>query len=197
MRDKWTTALRILIGAYPGAVGWVLAGCGWGVVAGAVLEASFGRGTDGLLGAAGETSLEATAGALLGMVAWTVGMTLLHGITLVPVFVLMGWVGGRFARGDSSRGVMHERSARMGVVTAVACAVVNGTWGAPLLGAGALLESIHGQPVPCDFVQGGTLAGILAGGILALVELGRTCWRQLSEEWRAEVRRGMRPVSGS
>jgi hypothetical protein len=67
MRGRFAAAIRVLMSAYVGAVVWVLAGCGWGVVIGSALEAAFGRGTHDLLDAAGETSLEAIAGGLAGM----------------------------------------------------------------------------------------------------------------------------------
>jgi hypothetical protein len=192
MRGKFATAVRAFLQAYAGAVVWVLAGCGWGMVIGSALEAAFGRGADGLLDAAGETSLEAVAGALLGMVGGTLLMAGLHVITLAPTFALMGKYGGRYPYGNASLGIMHERSARVGSVTGVVIALINGTAFFPLIGAGVLLESIHGRPVPCTLVQGCTLAGLLAGGLIGVVALGRTVWQRLPEPLREEVRRGMR-----
>ncbi len=42
MPERLATAVRVLLSAYAGAAGWVLAGCGWGVVVGSALEAAFG-----------------------------------------------------------------------------------------------------------------------------------------------------------
>jgi hypothetical protein len=191
MSEQRDEAVRVFFGAYAGAVGWVLAGCGWGVAIGAALEAAFGRGTGGLLDAAGEAGLEATAGALLGMVGGTLAMICLHVLKLVPAFVLVGMGAGRYPYNNASLGIMHERSARTGAVTGVVIAVMNGTALGPVCGAGCLLESIHGRPVPESLVQGSALAGLLAGGGVGLVALARTTWHGLPEPWRAEIRRGI------
>ncbi len=191
MREQLATARRLFLGAYPGAVAWVLAGCGWGVVIGAALEATFGQGADGLLDAAGETSLEAVTGALLGMVGGTLVLACGHVVTLAPTFALVGKVAGLLPCGRHHLGVRDRPNARLGALTGVVCGIISGTALLPFLGAGALLESIHGQPVPRTFVQGGTLFGILAGGIIGLVGLGRTTWQRLPEAWREEVRRVM------
>src|SRR5690348_15443207 len=93
---------RVFLPAYGGAVGWVLAGCGWGLILGSALEAAFGQGTAGLLDAAGELSLEAVAGALLGMAGGT--LVLAGGIILLgaPLLALIGKLNGRYPPGSSS-----------------------------------------------------------------------------------------------
>ena len=185
MYEKIASALRAFLPAYANAVVWVLAGCGWGMLIGSILEAAFGRGADGLLDAAGETSLEAVTGALLAVVAAPVILCSLHLVTLAPLIALMGKFGGRYPHGIVSLGIMHERSARMGAVTSLLCGFINGMGLGPMIGAGVLLESIHGQggsPVP--LLEWSILAGLLAGGILSVVTLGRTLWRSLPETLR-------------
>jgi hypothetical protein len=184
---------RVFLPAYGGAVGWVLAGCGWGLIIGSALEAAFGRGTDGLLDAAGELSLEAVAGALLGMAGGT--LALAGGIILLaaPLLALIGKIDGRYPPGRS--GFLCERSFRAGVAAGVVTGVIHGTWLFPALFAAALLESIHGRGVPFTPLQGATLAGILAGGIAGAVSLVRTMWRALPPAWREEIHQeALRPA---
>ena len=133
-------------------------------------------------------ALIAVAGSLAGMVGMTLVLALGHTATLVPAFFLMGKVGGLFKPGTEGHGVMHERSARVGLVTSLLCALINGTWAGPMLGAGCMLESIHGRPVPVTFVQWGTMLGLLAGGIVGLAALGRQVYRGMPENWRAALR---------
>jgi hypothetical protein len=200
MRQQLATATRVFYPAYLGAMVWVLAGCGWGVVIGSALEAAFGQGADGLIDAAGEISLEAVAGALLGMIGFTLVAGCGHVATLVPGFYLIGKGCGRFPHNNPNLGLMHERSARVGLLTSFASAVINGTWAGPLLGAACLLESIHGNPVPRTFIQGGTLGGLLVGGIVGLATMTLAIYRGMPESWREELRRGMcpaRPAAGA
>jgi hypothetical protein len=194
MRQHFATAARLFFPAYANAIVWVLAGCGWGVVIGAGLEAAFGRGADGLLDAAGETALLAVAGALAGMVGISLILACGHIATLVPGFYLIGKAGGLYKAGTEHLGVMHERSPRVGLATSLVLAVMNGTWMGPLGGAGSLLESMEGRPVPSTMIQWCTLLGLLAGGIVGVVAMGREFYRKMPESWRAAVRLGMRPV---
>ncbi len=189
MRAQLKTLVRLFLPAYLDAITWVLAGCGWGIIVGCILEAVFGRGADGLLDVAGETTLEAVAGSLCGLVGGTLTLGLLHLVTLVPIASLMGWLGGRFANGDASRGILQERSARAGALAAVLCAVINGTYMFPMLGAGLVLETVNGPPVPHTALEGATLAGILAGGIIGLIALLRGAWQRLPQTWREEFLR--------
>jgi hypothetical protein len=185
MRIEWKNVARSFLPAYAGAVGWVLAGCGWGLVVGCALEAAFGRGCEGLLEHAGVLSLEAPAGALLGMLGGTLTLACLHLITLVPLGALMSRYGGRYPQGKV--GLMHERSARSAAFAGVLCALINGTYLFPVIGAGVLLESVEGPPMPATWLEGATLAGILAGGIIALVCLVRSLWQDLPPAWRDEI----------
>ncbi len=194
MRQPWATAARLFSPAYADTIVWVLAGCGWGVTVGMALEAAFGRGADRLLDAAGETSLLAVAGALAGMAGMTLMLACGHIATLVPAFHLVGKGGGLYAPGTEGRGVLHERSARVGLATSLTLAVVNGTWAGPLIGAGCLLESVAGRPVPGTFLESCTLLGLLAGSVVGVVALGRTFYRGMPEGWRHELRRGLTPV---
>jgi hypothetical protein len=185
MRTEWKTVARLFLPAYGRAVGWVLAGCGWGLVAGCALEAAFGRGCEGLLDAAGELSLQAPAGALIGMLAGTLTLACLHLVTLVPLGALMSRCGGRYPQGKV--GLLHECSARSAAFAGLLCALINGTYLFPVMGAGILLESIEGPPVPATWLEGATLAGILAGGIVALVSLLHGLWQHLPPAWRDEI----------
>jgi hypothetical protein len=194
MTANLSRGARVFAGAYAGAVTWVLAGCGWGVVIGAALEAAFGRGADGLLAATGETALEATAGALLGVVAAPLLLAALHLVTLVPAFALIGKGADRYPYGNRDLGILHERSARVGAVTAVVIGLINGTMFGPVCGAGSLLESIHGGRLPCAFVEWCTVAGVLVGGVIGLAAMAHTIYWQVPEEWRQEFRRGLRPA---
>jgi len=170
----------------------VLAGCGWGVVIGTALEAAFGGGAEGLLDAAGQTSLEAVAGALLGMMGFTLLMACLHAVTLVPIAYLIKKASSREPSGNASLGLMHERSPRGALLASVLCAVINGTYLAPMAGAGTLMESIHGSPLPDTFLRWGVLLGLLAGGIVGLIAMARQFYRGMPESWREEWRRGLR-----
>jgi hypothetical protein len=163
---------RVFLPAYAGAAGWVLAGCGWGIVIGSALEAAFGQGTAGLPDAAGELSLEAVAGALLGMAGGTLALT--GGVILLaaPLLALIGNLDGRYPPDSSS--FLRERNFRAGVAAGLVAGVIHGTWLFPSLMAAALLESIHGRGVPFTALQWATLAGILAGGIIGAVSLVRT-----------------------
>ncbi len=194
MRQQLAIAARLFFPAYGGAMVWVMAGCGWGVVIGSALEAVFGRGADGLIDAAGETSLEAVAGALAGMVGSTLIQTCLHLVTLVPLFALMERTAGRYPPGCRCRGIWYECSARSGALASVIGGVVFGIVCAPVCVAAVLLESIHGRPVPCTFIQWGTLGGLLAGGIVGLAAMGLAVHRGMPESWREELRRGLRPL---
>jgi hypothetical protein len=189
MRAHLRTLVCLFVPAYLDAITWILAGCGWGLIVGCILETAFGRGADGLLDAAGETSLEAVAGALCGLAGGTLTLGVLHLVTLVPIASVMGWLGGRFANGDASRGIMQERSARAGAVAAILCAVINGTYMFPMLGAALVLESVNGPTVPHTPLEGATLAGILAGGIIGLITLLRGAWQRLPQTWREEFLR--------
>jgi hypothetical protein len=193
MRAELRGLGRAFLPAYAGTVGWVLAGCGWGLVIGSALEAVFGRGTGGLLDAAGELSLEASAGALLGLAGGT--LVLACGIIILagPLLALIGKLDGRYP--PDSQSFLRERSFRASVVAGVVTGVIHGTWMFPALGTAALLESIHGRGVPFTPLQWGTLAGILAGGIIGAVSLVRTTWRALPPAWREEIHQeALRPA---
>jgi hypothetical protein len=194
MRQHLATAARVFFPAYANTIVWVLAGCGWGVVIGAALEAAFGRGPDGLLDAAGETSLEAVAGALAGMVGMTLALAAGHIVSLVPLFYLISKVSAQFPSLVRERDPMVKHGALAGLLTSLACALLNGTWAGPLCGAGAMLESIHGRPVPSTLLQWGTLIGLLAGGIVGLVTMAHAICQGIPESWREALRRDGRPV---
>jgi hypothetical protein len=193
MRQHLAMAARLFWPAHANAVLWVLAGCGWGMVLGATLEAAFGAGPDGLLDAAGQASLEALTGALLGMIGFTLLTAFLHTVTLVPAFYLIEKGSGRYPHGDASLGFLHERSPRTALATSLLLAVINGTWLAPMMGAGCFMESIHGTPLPNTFLLWGVLLGLLAGGIVGMVAMVRQFYREMPESWREEFRRGRRP----
>jgi hypothetical protein len=189
MRQHVATAARVFFPAYAGAVVWVLAGCGWGVVIGSALEAAFDRGADGLLDAAGETSLMAVAGALAGMVGMTLVLACGHILTLVPLAHLAGKLSRLLPAVDGEPDPMNQHGALVGLLTSLACALINGTWAGPMLGAGVVLESLQGRPVPATFLQWGTLLGLLAGGVVGLAAMGRAIYRGIPEGWRAGLRR--------
>jgi hypothetical protein len=192
MRQHLATAARVFFPAYAGAMVWVLAGCGWGVVIGSALEATFGQGADGLLDAAGETSLLAAAGALVGMVGMTLVLAVGHIVTLVPLFYLIGKVGKLIIpSADWQRDPMSRHAALAGLLTSLACALLNGSWAGPIGGAGVVLESVLGRPVPRTILQSCTLLGLLAGGIIGLVAMGREIYRGIPANWREGLRRGM------
>jgi hypothetical protein len=191
MRQHVTTAARVFFPAYANTIVWVLAGCGWGVVVGAALEAALGRGTDGLLDAAGETSLEAVAGALAGLVGMTLALACGHILTLVPGFFLIGKVHRHLPSADRPHDPMNEHAALLGLLTALALALMNGTWAGPMLGAGCMMESIHGRPVPSTYLQSCTMLGLLAGGVIGLAALGHAIYRGIPASWHEQIRRAM------
>jgi hypothetical protein len=188
MRQHWATAARLFFPAYANAIGWVLAGCGWGVVIGAALEAVFGRGDGGLLDAAGETGLIAVAAAMAGMVGGALLWTSLHLVALIPFGVLLGRTIGRYPSWVTRPGILFERSARSGAIASVIFGVFHGVAFSPLWLAALLLESIQRKPLPCAFLHWCTLSGVLAGGIVGMLALGRQFYRGMPESWRVEVR---------
>jgi hypothetical protein len=182
MRGRLETTLRVFFSAIVGAAGWVLAGCGWGVVIGSALEAAFGRGTQGLLDAAGETGLEAAAGGLAGMMAGALLGTLLYFGTLVPLAALLDKQQDFCP--PANRGLPPYRSTRLGVLIGLVCGASIGTSLGALQGAAYLLDSIQGRPFSFAFVQVSTRVGIFLGGIVGAVALGRTIYRQMAEVLR-------------
>jgi hypothetical protein len=190
MRGQFAAAIRVFMSAYVGAVVWVLAGCGWGVVIGSALEAAFGRGTHGLLDAAGETSLEATAGALAGMAGGALLTTLLLVGAMVPLAALLDKRDGLHTRGNGGLGLRQEGSTRLGALLGLVCGLSTGTALGSLVGAASLLDSIQGRPFSCAFVQRGTRLGIFVGGIVGAVVLVRTIYRQIPKAWQEALPRG-------
>jgi hypothetical protein len=177
--------------AYANTIVWVLAGCGWGVVIGAALEAAFGRGIEGLLDAAGESSLEAVAGALAGMVGMTLVLAFGHIVTMTPLFYLAGKLHRLLPNAGRPHDPMNEHAVLAGVLTSLACALMNGTWAGPMLGAGCVLEEIHGRPVPSTWLQSCTMLGLLAGGVIGLAALGQGFYRRMPASWHDGLRRAM------
>jgi hypothetical protein len=80
MRKIITTAGAVFLPAYGGALAWILAGIGWGVLTGCLDAAARTRG---LLDATEGRPLSA-APALFAAVVGCLGMTCLHGLTLIP-----------------------------------------------------------------------------------------------------------------
>lgn len=189
MRQHWATAARVFFPAYAGAMVWALAGCGWGVTIGTALEVAFGRGSDGLIDAAGETALLAVAGALAGMVGMTLILAFGHIVTLVPLCYLIGKLSRLLPSVGPRPDPMNRHGALVGLITSLACALMNGTWAGPMLGAGALLESVLGRPMPRTILHWCILAGLLAGGIIGLAALARAIYRGIPEGWREQLRR--------
>jgi hypothetical protein len=191
MRQHLATAARVFFPAYANTIVWVLAGCGWGVVIGAALEAALGRGIEGLLDAAGETSLEAVAGALAGLIGMTLTLACGHILTLVPLFYLAGKLHRLLPNAGRPHDPMNEHAVLAGLLTSLTCALMNGTWAGPMLGAGCVLEEIHGRPVPSTWLQSCTMLGLLAGGVIGLVALGQGIYRGIPARWHEGIRRAM------
>jgi hypothetical protein len=188
MREKLAGAARVFLTAYIGAAGWVLAGCGWGIVVGSALQAVFGRGTHGLLDTAGETSLEATAGALAGMAGGVLLITGCFVCALTLVAAILDRLEGLTPGGKRCRALGGWRSTPLGALVGLACGVCLGPSLGATVGAGAVITSFHGTPIPCPWVQGIGCLGVLVGGIVGAAGLWRSIYRQLPERWREEIR---------
>jgi hypothetical protein len=187
MRGWFKTIMRVFSSAIAGAAAWVLAGCGWGVVIGSGLEAAFGRGIHDLLDSAGETSLEATAGALAGMMAGAFLTTLLFVGMLVPISLLLDKLQGPDPRGNRGLGLPQYRSTRLGALIGLVCGMTFGTALGALIGAASLLDSIQGRPFTYAFIQKSTRAGVFLGGIVGAVALGRAIYRPMADLFREEI----------
>jgi hypothetical protein len=193
MREKIIAAARVFLTAYASAAGWVLAGVGWGVVTGATLEAIFGRGTEGLLDSTDGAALAGSVGAVFGMLGSGLLMTFLHGITLIPLFALIGKVSGRYAPGQEHLGLMGERSVRSGALVVVILATLMSLTLGAMCGTGITLESIYGEGGPTLALHWATAFGTLIGGIVGVIEMGWTVARALPPEWQQQVGLAMRP----
>jgi hypothetical protein len=176
----------VLVRAWGSAAGWALTGCGWGVVAGAALEAAFGPGHSPLMETAGRISLEAAAGAVLGMtVVPLVGSCLLAAFGAI-VAAVTGRLCGRYPDGNPAR-VLRERTARAGALVGLLVGIVLWPWFGAFGGAVRLLELLHDGGSSWSFVGWGTVCGCLAGGILGNIELVRTLYRAVPASWREEL----------
>jgi hypothetical protein len=189
MRETLKALAVVFVRAWGSATAWTLAGCGWGVVIGAALEATFGLGPGIVLEAAGQISLEAATGAVLGVAAQLL-LIAFFGAELFALMALQNRLRSRLPRGNPVVGVRHERRALigafMGLPGLLSCLLGFGAFG----GAGLMMELIHGGRTPWEFVEWGAAFGCLAGAVIGNVELLWTLHRALPPSWQEELRRG-------
>jgi hypothetical protein len=177
---------------------WVLAGGGWGLMIGGALEAAAGQGPDGLFEAAGETSLVATGGALLGLFGF--------GLPLACAPAVGGALGGLLS-GLAQRGhprparcpsIWHETSARSGAFGGAVGGALVGPVVGVMCGAGLALDALHERPWDYSCLYWLTALGFAAGALRGVFQAGGIIFRALPRPVQDQIRLPVRrPASAA
>lgn len=184
MNGTWRQRLILLARGYLNVAVWALAGIGYGLVAGGVLELLAGTDPSEVAAAMGPLSLLAPVGALLGYVGLGLVQTTGHLLTLVPLFALIGKVASLGGYKPPAGAVLDENFALTGALVSVFLGTLFGATMGTMGGVGVILEEMYGEGGPLFYLHWGTAIGALLGGVCGMVELGRTVHGALDQRWR-------------
>jgi hypothetical protein len=179
--------LRVAGRALVALATWVLAGVGWGLLAGGALEAVFGQGADGLGEALGETSLVATFGAVVGVFGFGALLTAAPALGGALGGLLGGLLQPRASR-PASAGLLHQTGPRAGAIGGAIGGAITGPVVGALCGVGITLDHIHGKDWDFGFVYWLTILAAGAGAFCGAIEVLGIIYGALPERLRHELR---------